>query len=83
MRTSTKMTLGGLIMGIIGVVIAIEFLAVDSILFNYSAPPIIQHLSEAIPLNGLDLDILFSTDLLLVFFEFKWQGEKGAEKWIS
>lgn len=75
MKTKTKMTIGGIAMGLIGAIIAMEFLAVDAILFNFTAPPWIQSLSSLIPLSGLDLDILLTIDLILLFAEFHWQGE--------
>lgn len=62
-------------MGIIGILIAIEFLAVDAILFNVQPPLIITELSQMIPLNGLELDALMTIDVILIFMEFHWQGE--------
>ena len=76
MNTDSKMIAAGLLMGIIGAVIAIEFLSVDALLFNTTAPPWIQTLSNDIPLNGLDLDILLTIDILLLIAEFHWQGER-------
>lgn len=76
METETKMAIAGIIMGIIGILIAIEFLAVDSLLFNFQAPAWIQSLSNAIPFDGLDLDVLLTIDLVLMFAEFHWQGER-------
>lgn len=75
MKTSSKMTIAGAIMGIIGILIAIEFLAVDAILFNVQPPLIITELSQMIPLNGLELDALMTIDVILIFMEFHWQGE--------
>ena len=75
MEKSTKMTIGGIIMGVIGAIISIEFLAVDAILFNYQPPEWIATLSGLLPLSGLDLDILMTIDLILIIMEFKWQGE--------
>ena len=75
MKTSKKMTIAGAIMGIIGILIAIEFLAVDAILFNVQPPLIITELSQMIPLNGLELDALMTIDVILIFMEFHWQGE--------
>lgn len=75
MKTSSKMTIAGTIMGIIGILIAIEFLAVDAILFNVQPPLIITELSQMIPLNGLELDALMTIDVILIFMEFHWQGE--------
>ena len=75
MKTSSKMTIAGAIMGIIGILIAIEFLAVDAILFNVQPPLIITELSQMIPLNGLELDTLMTIDVILIFMEFHWHGE--------
>lgn len=75
MKTSSKMTIAGAIMGIIGILIAIEFLAVDAILFNVQPPLIITELSQMIPLNGSELDALMTIDVILIFMEFHWQGE--------
>lgn len=75
MKTKSKMTIAGVIMGIIGILIAIEFLAVDAVLFNVQPPQIIVTLSQMIPFNGLELDILLTLDVILIFLEFHWQGE--------
>lgn len=81
MRTDNKMMIGGLLMGILGAIIAIEFLAVDAQLFGVSPPPWIQSLSNMIQLSGLDLDILITIDLIILLLEFKWQGEtKGGNR---
>ena len=69
------MTVAGVIMGIIGILIAIEFLAVDAILFGVQPPQIITTLSNMIPLDGIELDFLLTLDVVLIFMEFKWQGE--------
>ena len=76
MNTTAKMASAGLLMGIIGIIIAIEFLAIDAQLFGVQAPQIITTLSSMIPLNGLELDMLMTIDLLLIFLEFHWQGEE-------
>lgn len=76
MKTTSKMTSAGILMGVIGIIIAIEFLAVDAQLFGIQAPEIITELSKMIPLNGLELDMLMTIDLLLIFLEFHWQGEE-------
>lgn len=76
MKTSNKMTFAGIIMALIGIVIAIEFLSVDAQLFGVQAPQIITNLSNSLPLNGLDLDLLMTIDVILIFMEFHWQGEK-------
>ena len=76
MNTTAKMTWAGLLMGTIGIIIAIEFLAIDAQLFGIQAPQIITTLSSMIPLNGLELDLLMTIDLLLIFLEFHWQGEE-------
>ena len=76
MKTTNKMTLAGVLMGAIGIIIAIEFLAIDAQLFGIQAPQIITTLSSMIPLNGLELDMLMTIDLLLIFLEFHWQGEE-------
>ena len=76
MKTTSKMTWAGLLMGVIGIIIAIEFLAIDAQLFVIQAPQIITTLSSVIPLNGLELDMLMTIDLLLIFLEFHWQGEE-------
>ncbi len=76
MKTQTKMTIAGIVMGVIGILIMIEFLAVDSLLFNFQAPAWIQNLSNAIPFTGLDLDLLMTLDIILIFAEFHWQGER-------
>ena len=69
------MTVAGVIMGIIGILIAIEFLAVDAILFGVQPPQIITTLSNMIPLDGIELDFLMTLDVVLIFMEFRWQGE--------
>lgn len=76
MKTTTKMTWAGLIMAIIGILIAIEFMAVDAQLFGVQPPPIVTAASNLIALNGFDLDLLMTLDVLLIFLEFHWQGEK-------
>ena len=76
MKTTSKMTLAGLIMAIIGILIAIEFMSVDAQLFNATPPPIIVTASNFINLNGFELDLLMTLDVLLIFLEFHWQGEK-------
>ena len=76
MKTTSKMTAAGVLMGVIGIIIAIEFLAIDAQLFGIQAPQIITTLSSMIPLNGLELDMLMTIDLLLIFLEFHWQGEE-------
>ena len=75
MKREQKMTVAGVIMGIIGILIAIEFLAVDAILFNVQPPQIIVTMASFIPLNGLELDFLMTLDVVLIFMEFRWQGE--------
>ena len=76
MKTTTKMTWAGLIMAIIGILIAIEFMAVDAQLFGVQPPPIVIAASNFIALNGFDLDLLMTLDVLLIFLEFHWQGER-------
>ena len=68
MNKTSKMTIAGAIMGFIGIIISIEFLAVDAILFNVQPPEWIIRLSSYLPLNGLDLDFLF-LDVLLYRIE--------------
>lgn len=75
MKRESKMTVAGVIMGIIGILIAIEFLAVDAILFGVQPPQIITTLSNMIPLDGIELDFLMTLDVVLIFMEFRWQGE--------
>lgn len=75
MNRESKMTVAGVIMGIIGILIAIEFLAVDAILFGVQPPQIITTLSNMIPLDGIELDFLMTLDVVLIFMEFRWQGE--------
>lgn len=75
MNKTSKMTIAGVIMGVIGIIISIEFLAVDAILFNVQPPEWIVRLSSYLPLNGLDLDFLMTIDLILIIAEFIWQGE--------
>ena len=75
MNRESKMTVAGVIMGIIGILIAIEFLAVDAILFGVHPPQIITTLSNMIPLDGIELDFLMTLDVVLIFMEFRWQGE--------
>ena len=75
MNKTSKMTIAGAIMGIIGIIISIEFLAVDAVLFNVQPPEWIVRLSSYLPLNGLDLDFLMAIDLILIIAEFIWQGE--------
>ena len=75
MKRESKMTVAGVIMGIIGIMIAIEFLAVDAILFGVQPPQIITTLSNMIPLDGIELDFLMTLDVVLIFLEFRWQGE--------
>ena len=75
MNRESKMTVAGVIMGIIGILIAIEFLAVDAILFGVQPPQIITTLSNMIPLDGVELDFLLTLDVVLIFMEFRWQGE--------
>ena len=75
MNKTSKMTIAGAIMGIIGIIISIEFLAVDAVLFNVQPPEWIVRLSSYLPLNGLDLDVLMTIDLILIIAEFIWQGE--------
>lgn len=77
MNRESKMTVAGVIMGIIGILIAIEFLAVDAILFGVQPPEIITKLASLIPLNGLELDFLMTLDVILIFMEFRWQGEEN------
>lgn len=76
MKTERKMTVAGLVMGIIGILIMIEFLAVDASLFGVSPPQWVTTLSDMIPLTGFELDLLMTLDVLLIFAEFHWQGEK-------
>ena len=75
MKAGKKMRSAGAIVGIIGILIAIEFFAVDATLFNVQPPLIITELSQMIPLNGLELDALMTIDVILIFMEFHWQGE--------
>lgn len=75
-NTTAKMTWAGLLMGIIGIVIAIKFLAIDAQMFGIQAPQTITTLSNMIPLDGSGLDVLMTIDLLLIFLEFRWQGEE-------
>ena len=75
MNKTSKMTIAGAIMGIIGIIISIEFLAVDAVLFNVQPPEWIVRLSGYLPLNGLDLDFLMTIDLILIIAEFIWHGE--------
>ena len=75
MNKTSKMTIAGVIMGVTGIIISIEFLGVDAILFNVEPPEWIVRLSGYLPLNGLDLDFLMTIDLILIIAEFIWQGE--------
>lgn len=76
MNTEKKMTIAGLAMGLIGIIIMIEFLAVDAYLFGLSPPQWAITLSNMIPITGFELDLLMTLDVLLIFAEFHWQGEK-------
>ena len=76
MKTERKMTIAGLVMALIGILIMIEFLAVDASLFGVSPPQWVITLSGMVPLTGLDLDLLMTLDVVLIFAEFHWQGEK-------
>ena len=76
MNLEAKMTAAGFVMAIVGILITIEFLAVDAQLFGASPPQWIITLSNLIPLTGLDLDLLMTIDVILIVMEFKWQGER-------
>ena len=76
MNLEAKMTAAGFVMAIVGILITIEFLAVDAQLFGVSPPQWIITLSNLIPLTGLDLDLLMTIDVILIVMEFKWQGER-------
>jgi len=76
MAKAGTMVLEGVIMGLISAIISLKFLAVDAYLFNLQPPKWANELANAIPMNGIIIDIMMTIDLFLLVLLFIQQGEK-------
>jgi len=76
MKTTEKMVVEGVIMGLISAIISLKFLGVDAYLFNLDPPHWATTLSNMIPMSGLMIDFLMTLDLVLLVVLFIQQGEK-------
>jgi len=76
MAKAGTMVLEGVIMGLISAVISLKFLAVDAYLFNLQPPKWANELANAIPMNGVIIDIMMTIDLFLLVLLFIQQGDR-------
>jgi hypothetical protein len=76
MAKAGTMVIEGVIMGLISAIISLKFLAVDAYLFNLQPPKWANELANAIPMNGIIIDIMMTIDLFLLVLLFIQQGER-------
>jgi len=76
MAKAGTMVIEGVIMGLISAIISLKFLAVDAYLFNLQPPKWANELANAIPMNGIVIDIMMTIDLFLLVLLFIQQGER-------
>jgi len=76
MAKAGTMVLEGVIMGLISAIISLKFLAVDAYLFNLQPPKWANELANAIPMNGVIIDIMMTIDLFLLVLLFIQQGDR-------
>jgi len=76
MAKAGTMVMEGVIMGLISAIISLKFLAVDAYLFNLKPPKWANELANAIPMNGVIIDIMMTIDLFLLVLLFIQQGDK-------
>jgi len=76
MTKAGTMVLEGVIMGLISAVISLKFLAVDAYLFNLQPPHWANDIANAIPMNGVIIDVMMTIDLFLLVLLFIQQGDR-------
>jgi len=76
MAKAGTMVTEGVIMGIISAIISLKFLGVDAYLFNLQPPHWATSLANAIPMNGVIIDIMMTIDLFLLVLLFIQQGDR-------
>jgi len=76
MAKAGTMVLEGVIMGLISAIISLKFLAVDAYLFNLQPPKWANELANAIPMNGVIIDVMMTIDLFLLVLLFIQQGDR-------
>jgi hypothetical protein len=76
MARAGTMVMEGVIMGLISAIISLKFLAVDAYLFNLQPPKWANEIANAIPMNGIIIDIMMTIDLFLLVLLFIQQGDR-------
>ena len=77
MKAKTKQGAEGLILGIIGAILFLDFLAVDAQIFGYAPPQWIIRLSGYFQISGLMIDLISTIALLTLLAMLKTEREIG------
>ena len=72
-----KQAAEGLILGISGIILFLDFGAIDAEIFGVTAPPIIQQISSYVTLSPLVIDIVSTIILITILLMFRTQRELG------
>lgn len=72
-----KEAAAGLVLAIAGFILFFSFMAVDSVMFDYTAPTWIWTLSDAFYINGATLDILMTLTVAGIVMMFHEERRKG------
>lgn len=80
MNPKKQETIEGLILSIIGFIIMIDFLSVDAYIFNFTAPPIIQHISQIFAISPIAIDILSTIGLITLILMMRTERKIGGMK---
>ena len=72
-----KQAAEGLTLGILGIILFLDFGAIDATIFGVQAPPIIQEISNYVILSPLVIDIISTIILITILLMFRTQRELG------
>jgi hypothetical protein len=67
----------GILLAIISFILFFDFMAIDSQIFNFQAPPQIEQISQTFTVSPFFLDILMTLAILLIFGMFHEERRKN------
>jgi len=67
----------GIVVAIMGFLLFIDFLAIDSEIFNTTAPLVIQNLSRYFDFGGFSIDLLMTGTILGIIAMFQLERKKN------
>ena len=73
----TKLTAEGIILSIIGFILFFDFMSIDSLIFNTTAPAWITKISNIFQVSPLFIDILTTIALVTVIFMLGTERKVG------